>query len=314
MAKLSFQYVRQEKVEELCAFLERRFRYHTREEWEGLVGKGFVKVNGRKVSPRHILETRHKIVYETPPFPEPEIDRRFEVLYEDAHLLAVSKSGNIPTSPSGKYWKNCLVHVVKGEMDLPWLHAVHRLDRETSGVNLLAKTKEAARTLGFAFQQGRVRKRYSAVLMGHLKVRQAYVSAPLRDATGGAIRIKQAVHPLGRESRTRFELKCILPGASLVHAVPITGRTHQVRAHASFLGHPVAGDKLYGASETEFLQWVRQDERKSAARHLLHSSELTFPHPESGQAVTLRASDKVLLELYLGGIRPPSVRGYVAQD
>ena len=313
MPKLSFQYVRQEAVETLSAFLERRFRYHTRAEWESLVAKGFVKVNGKKVSPRHILQTRHKIVYERPPFPEPEVDRRFEILFEDDYLLAVGKSGNIPTSPSGKYWHNCLVHVLKQELGLEWIHAVHRLDRETSGVNLLAKSKDAARILGGDFQRGEVGKTYSAILRGRLPAREIHVSAPLGAATGGAIRIKQAVHANGRDSRTRFRLRAVLPGASLVHALPLTGRTHQIRAHAALLGHPVAGDKLYGVPEEDFLAWVASGERSSETRQLLHSSELRFRHPVTSKLITVRAPDSALMELYLEGDALRSGSGDVVQ-
>ncbi len=299
MPKLSFQYVRQGNVENLLAFLVRRFRYHTDGEWEERIRKGFVKVNGRKAKPGHILQTRHKIVYEPPPAPEPEVDATFEVIFEDDCILAVSKSGNIPTSPSGKYWRNCLTHVLKDRLKLDWVHAVHRLDRETSGLNLFAKSKRAAGGLGRAFARGEVRKTYSAMLRGRLPVREIFVSAPLRSAEGGAIRIKQAVHSQGRESATRFQLRAVLPGACLVRAVPATGRTHQIRAHAALLGHPIVGDKLYGTSEEAFLRWVAEERRDSAGRQLLHSTSLTFPHPATGERMTLTTDDAALVRQYL---------------
>ena len=306
MPKLSFQYVRQEAPETLMAFLTRRFRYHTPEEWEALVEKGFLLVDGRRVSPRHVLQTREKIVYERPPFQEPEVDSTFSIVFEDGHLLAVSKSGNIPTSPSGKYWDNCLVHVLKKELGLRALHAVHRLDRETSGLNLFAKTREAAARLGGDFQQGRVAKRYSSILRGHLPAREVFLSAPLLGQPGGTVRIKQAVHPEGRACRTRFRLRAILPGASLVSVRPLTGRTHQIRAHAAFLGHPVWGDKLYGASEAEFLRWVARKDREFGSRQLLHATELEFIHPVTGNPLTLRSPDNGLLELFWAAGLAPS--------
>jgi RluA family pseudouridine synthase len=299
MPKLSFQYVRQGNVENLLAFLVRRFRYHTDGEWEERIRKGFVKVNGRKAKPGQILETRHKIVYEPPPAREPEVDPTFEVIYEDDCILAVSKSGNIPTSPSGKYWNNCLTHVLKDRLKLEWVHAVHRLDRETSGLNLFAKSKQAAGRLGRSFAQGEVGKIYSAMLRGRLPSSEIFVSAPLRNAEGGAIRIKQAVHAQGRESATRFQLRAVLPGACLVRAVPLTGRTHQIRAHAALLGHPVVGDKLYGTSEEAFLRWVGEERRESAGRQLLHSTSLTFPHPATGEGLTLTVDDAGLVQQYL---------------
>lgn len=300
MPKLSFQYVRQGESENLLAFLERRFRYHSAEEWKERIRKGFVKVNGKRCKPGQILETRHKIAYEPPPEPEPEIDRAYDVIYEDEQILAVGKSGNIPTSPSGKYWHNCLTHVLKNAMGLEWLHAVHRLDRETSGINLFAKSKEAARRLGKDFQEGRVNKSYTAVLQGVFPLLAAYVSAPLRDAEQGTIRIKQAADVGGRGSQTRFELQARLPGgASLVAAIPMTGRTHQIRAHASLLGYPVVGDKLYGTTEEAFLHWVSDKERNSASRQLLHATTLSFAHPSSGKTMHLESPARQLVQLYL---------------
>ncbi|HKI98060.1 MAG TPA: RluA family pseudouridine synthase [bacterium] len=300
MPKLSFQYVRHAIPETLLEFLVRRFRYHSVLEWEERIRGGHVTVNGKQVMPGHLLETRHRIIYDRPPGPEPAVDARYRVLFEDEHVLAVSKSGNIPTSPSGKYWANCLVHMLQRERDLPGLRAVHRLDRETSGINLFAKHREAARTLGLDFQAGRVGKGYATILCGEFPRRGVYVSAPLRDARSGAVRIRQEVHPDGRPAQTRFVLRARLPAASLVQAEPLTGRTHQIRAHAALLGHPVCGDKLYGQSEEAFLAWVQGGERNGEERQLLHASELAFAHPYTGKRIELRDAERELVQLYLG--------------
>lgn len=301
-------------MEDLLSFLERRFRYHDAGEWESRIRKGFVKVNGRKAKAGQILETRHKIVYEPPPVPEPRIDRSFHIVYEDRHMLAVSKSGNIPTSPSGKYWYNCLTHVLKDALGLDWIHAVHRLDRETSGINLFAKSKEAARILGQSFQQGRVGKSYIAILHGSMQCREIFLSVPLRGAENSSIFVKQAGHAAGRSSRTRFELRARLPGASLVTVTPITGRTHQIRAHASLLGHPVVGDKLYGTTEKAFLAWLETGERTTEARQLLHAAALSFPHPIDGTEMNLEAPADGLVDLYLTRNRELAAVRKVTED
>jgi RluA family pseudouridine synthase len=300
MPKLSFQYVRQGPEETLVEFLTRRFRYHSAEEWQELVQKGFVKVNGAHSRPGMVLRTRHKIVYERPPFPEPEVDRRYRVLYEDELLLAVSKSGNMPTSPSGKYWHHCMVHVLQQERGLAELHAVHRLDRETSGVNLFAKSKAVAGALGEDFRAGRVAKRYAAIVRGRFPARSIYVSAPLGEDVAGGVRIKQAVLAQGRPCRTKFVLRARLPQASLLTVTPHTGRTHQIRAHAAYLGHPVWGDKLYGVPEAEFISWVSSGERSARSRQLLHATRLTFTHPRTGAELTVRDSPAPLLRLFFG--------------
>jgi RluA family pseudouridine synthase len=293
--KLSFQYVRHGAAEALLDFLAYRFRYHTAPEWAERIASGSITVDDATVSPKHQLRSGERIVYIPPRVAEPPVDTRYTVLYEDNYLLAVSKSGNIPTSPSGKYWHNCLRHVLQRERGLPKLLSVHRLDRETSGVNLFAKTPEAASALGKAFAQGRVLKRYQAVLRGYLPAADIFVNAPLQEE-GGEITIKQAVHPDGRASITRFRLNRKLNGACLVDVLPQTGRTHQIRAHASFLGSPVWGDHLYGASDEEFIRWVRIPHRDASHRHLLHAAGLSFAHPVSGELLEVEDSGGKLVE------------------
>lgn len=296
--KLTFQYVQGEIPETLLEFLIRRFKYHDALTWEERISSGYVKVNGKKCSPNHLLETRHRIVYYPPPEPEPPVDDRHEILYEDQELLAVNKSGNIPTSPSGKYWHNCLVHRLMEIHDLPELHAVHRLDRETSGINLFAKSKESSGILGKVFSSGQVRKYYMAILRGHLASPEILVRAPLRNAEGAAVRIRQEAHPDGRAAVTRFILRALLPGASLAEIRPLTGRTHQIRAHAEYMGHPVRDDKLYGRPESEFIAWIENGERSYRQRHFLHATKLVFPHPSNGKEICVESSAKILLDLF----------------
>ena len=297
--KLSFQYVRHERAESLLAFLLRRFRYHSAAEWTALIQSGAVTVNSHQAPPEHVLLSRERIVYVPPPKPEPPVDARYTLLYEDASVLAVSKSANIPTSPSGKYWHNCLRHVLQRDLQISELHAVHRLDRETSGVNLFAKTRRAAAVLGQAFAAGTVEKRYAAVLRGSLPCRDTLVSAPLRDAEG-EVHIKQGVHPQGKPSVTRFILRARLPGASLVDVLPTTGRTHQIRAHAAFLGLPVWGDRLYGVPAADFLAWLHDPNRDLTSSHLLHSKCLVFVHPESGERVVVGSDEGRLVREWVG--------------
>ena len=298
MPKLSFQYVRQHLTETLLEFLVRRFKYHGLIEWEERILSGNVLVNGKNLRPETLLRTGHKIVYEPPLVPEPEVDTGYAVLFEDDVLLAVDKSGNIPTSPSGKYWRNCLVHHLKEERGLEELHAVHRLDRETSGINLFTKSKDTARSLGRDFMEGRVGKIYSAVLRGRLPGSEVLLNAPIARDEASSIHIRQKVRRDGRPAQTRYTLVSQLSGAALVRIATYTGRTHQIRVHAEYFGCPVWGDKLYGREEEDFIQWVANGERNSTSRHLLHAAELTFSHPQTGRRIQIQSPPKVILELY----------------
>lgn len=304
MPKLSFQYVRQEIPETLLEFLTRRFKYHNAIEWDNRIKSKMVLINGKPGSAGHILETREKIVYLRPPGPEPEVDPAYTVLFEDAHLLAVRKSGNIPSTPSGKYWDNCLVHVLQKNERNDSLLAAHRLDRETSGINLFAKSKSVAKTLGELFRNGHIAKRYQTVIVGKFKKKKLSLDIPLAGDKIGKIHIKQVHDPSGRNAQTNFRIMAHLPGATLLEAQPITGRTHQIRAHLAYLGYPVWGDKLYGVPEDEFISWVSKDGRNSAGRHLLHATELAFIHPITGEQVHIKDSAETIMSVFWDEITP----------
>lgn len=302
MPKLSFQYVQLEYSETLLEFLVRRFKYHNAAEWEKLIAQGNVLLNGKTSSPGHIMQTRDKLIYNPPDVPEPPVDTSHRIIYEDEVLLAVSKSGNIPSTPSGKYWNNCLRHVLQNIYKYKDLYAVHRLDRETSGINLFTKDRLSAKKLGDDFNTGKVSKAYTAILKGHFEKPVYDVSVSLGKAPASAVHIRQAVVDQGRPSRTIFILKALLTGASLVEVVPHTGRTHQIRAHAEYIGHPVWGDKLYGADEQAFIQWIETGERNSIDRQLLHATRLNFTHPVSGEPLELYDSPEALLRLHLDAL------------
>jgi len=301
MPKLTFQYVvGVQGPETILEFLCRRFRYHDQAEWIDRIMEGRVTVNGRKILPHHPLESHQKITYDRQEQQEPEVDARYRILFQDDHLLAVEKSGNIPTSPSGKYWNNCLVHILKDDLGMDRLHAVHRLDRETSGVNLFAKTPEAAGKLGKIFGEGKVEKTYTAILKGAFPAKEIVVNAPLGKDPASTIHIRQTVLPEGRPCITHFQLLARLDGASLVRVLPVTGRTHQIRAHAYHLGFPVYGDKLYGITDDDFRHSVDNDHRSSDARHLLHATSLSVPHPVTDQTITFVSPPRDIFQLWVG--------------
>ena len=169
---------------------------------------------------------------------------------------------------------------------------VNRLDRETSGLVLVAKTAEAARKFGLLMQQQRIAKEYLAIVWGWPKWETTRVDAPLvrQGAHGGsAIHLKQAIHPAGLESITDLHVEqrfrrtsSAVEEFSLIRAIPLTGRTHQIRVHLASVGHPLVGDKIYGPDEQMYLEfietgWTPELERRLLLpRHALHAERLTI--------------------------------------
>ena len=169
---------------------------------------------------------------------------------------------------------------------------VNRLDRETSGLVLVAKTAAAARRFGLLMQKQRLRKEYLAIVWGWPQWETQIVDAPLdRQAKHqqSAIWLKQMIHPAGALAQTEFrvERRFVRPTSSgnkfsLIRAIPRTGRTHQVRVHLSSVGHPTVGDKIYGPDEQLYLQFIETgwttelEQRLLLPRHALHSAKLAI--------------------------------------
>ena len=204
--------------------------------------------------------------------------------------------------PSGRYFRNTLLSILlerRGEtLDRPGIRIVHRLDRETSGVLLLGKSRAAAAALAAQFEGHTVRKEYLALVHGVPAADAFRVEAELGRDPGSRVRKAVGVVPpgQGRPARTGFEVLARGPLHALLLARPETGRLHQIRVHARHAGHPVVGDKLYGLDEGYFLklasgqEYSEEDrERLQHTRQGLHAWRITFVHPGNGRATTVEA-------------------------
>lgn len=177
------------------------------------------------------------------------------VVYEDDRVVVVNKPGDVVCHPSKHGPWSSLVGAARTRSGLETIHLVFRLDRETSGVVVLAKDPRMASRLQKAMQDRRVGKVYAAVLTGTLGA-AAVVDQPLGDDTASPVFMKSAVVAGGQPAVTRFEPVSAAGGFTLVRVVTETGRKHQIRAHAQWLGHPIVGDKIYGPDARLYLDFI----------------------------------------------------------
>ena len=300
-------------------FLQERIPRLSRTEIQKAIGERVRLSRLAHPRPATRLQTGDEVVVAFPEVSEdPEALARvaLPVLHEDEDLLAIDKPAGVVVHPNNSVRRGSIVELLRARHPAARsLTLVHRLDRETSGVLLLAKGVEVARRMMRAFSGHRVEKHYLAIVWGEMQAQSGILDFPLGRDRGGKVRIKQRVDPEeGFRSVTRYRVVRRLPGFTLVDLRPLTGRTHQIRVHLRQVGHPVVGDKLYGDDERCFLDYVEgkfgaeQARRLGAERQLLHAAGIAFHHPLGGYPIAIRAPLPADFREFLRHERPTSGR------
>lgn len=235
---------------------------------------GKILVNGKEVFVNHVLSGGETLELQFPQEKSETIvpeDIQLEVLYEDEDYLAVNKKANMPVHPSKGHFTGTLANAVMYRYrEKPFVFRVlTRLDSDTTGVVIIAKNAPAAH----AFSQANPIKQYVALCEGCPEKQKGEINAPIARDEGI---IKRRVVPNGKLSLTKYEVIKSLNGFSLVRAIPVTGRTHQIRLHFSHIGCPIYADFLYG-------------KEVSGERTRLHCENVSFKHPFSQKNITITA-------------------------
>jgi len=245
-----------------------------------LIAGGFITVNGRPAKPGHQLSVGDRISVSIPPeSPSPLApeDIPLKIVYEDADLLVVDKPPGLAVHPAPGHPSHTLVNAVLGYLpsladdDFVRPGIVHRLDKDTSGLIIVAKNRPAHENLSDQFKARSVAKSYTVLVKGRLSPESGVIEAAIgRDPRN---RQRMAVVAKGREARTEYRVLKYYKDYSLLEIRPRTGRTHQIRVHLAAIGFPVVGDAAYGVPSPQL------------SRQFLHASRLSFSLPSTGQYV-----------------------------
>jgi 23S rRNA pseudouridine1911/1915/1917 synthase len=248
-----------------------------------LIDAGRVQVDGAARPKRHVLAAGARVTVDVAPaVSEPEVaPARFDLAYEDEHLLVVDKPAGVVVHPGPGHERGTLVQALEGRVaggeDPERPGVVHRLDRDTSGLLLLARTEPVHAALQAMLAARGITREYLALVDGRPAARSGTIDAPL----GRDRRVRTRISTDTDEPRaaiTHFETVEARPGATLLRVRLQTGRTHQIRAHLRAIGHPVLGDPVYGVTGRLGLQ-----------RQFLHAERLALRHPVTGSELDVRS-------------------------
>jgi 23S rRNA pseudouridine1911/1915/1917 synthase len=271
----------------LDRFLQKRMRRLSRSRIQRVI-HGDCDVDGRPARPGMRVFRGQTVGFRRPAPPEPEVPRNIGVLYTDPSFYVLDKPAGLPIHPTARYHHSTLTAVLRERFPEERLQVAHRLDRETSGLLLVARDVPAASTLKKAFARRQIQKRYLAVVHGVIGPDELLLDQPIGPAAG-RVRVRMAVRALddgGLEARTRVRVLRRGQSYTFVECRPHTGRQHQIRVHLNAIGHPIVGDKLYPDEELFLLYTEGGDSaiqgRLPLGRHALHAAGLNFIHPRSG--------------------------------
>ena len=235
----------------LLSHLASLYPHSTPQAWQQNLNNCEVTINGVTATGSESLVSGQTLVWNRPPWIEPDTPQHFEVLLDDPHLLAVNKPGGLPTLPGGGFMENTLLRLVQKQT--PNANPVHRLGRATTGIVLFAKTAQAAAKLGADWNTPRIQKIYWA-LAQNIAEHDAYeILTPIGLVPHPRLGMVWAASPSGKPSKSLAKVICAqpkqrakTPGTTTFEVSLNSGRPHQIRIHLASIGHPLVGDPLYG--------------------------------------------------------------------
>jgi len=276
----NFQLIADKSGIRLDRYVSEKYPELSRTRAQKLIEEGYITVNSRIVKPSYKVQPGDKVEIRIPPPVPTTITPEYiplKIIYEDSDLIVIDKPAGLTVHPAPGHYTHTLVHAVlahapdiaTGDSQRPGI--VHRLDKNTSGLIVVARNPVSHMNLADQFKKREVTKVYLVLVQGHVAPEEGIIEANI--GRNPHNRKTMAVVSRGREARTAYKVIRYVDGYTLLEVRPRTGRTHQIRVHLAAIGHPVVGDETYGG-KTEILD-----------RQFLHAYRLGFRLPSSGKYV-----------------------------
>jgi 23S rRNA pseudouridine1911/1915/1917 synthase len=318
----------------LDVFLQSQLKRTSRTRTQTIVAASAFDVNGKRLRSNHRVRAEEHVLLWRAPWDEVEVPTDVPILYEDEHIFVVDKPALLPVHPTARYHKNTLIHVLKTLRPGEFVSLGHRLDRETSGVLLVAKSPACDRALKKIIEQRGIEKTYQAMTLGTPDFARASAlgavltpapqdgpdayrferSLELDPTSSYRVKVRLGLSESAQSAATRFRIEATRHGAdgstyARVRCELETGRQHQIRVHLASLGSPIVGDKLYGRDETCFARGADGEltpedfARLELPRHALHAARVALPHPILGTKLVVEAPFPADLEAFWSQLR-----------
>jgi 23S rRNA pseudouridine1911/1915/1917 synthase len=270
--------------ETLLSHLASLYPHSTPQAWQQKLNDGEVTLNGVTADGSESVTSGQTLVWNRPPWIEPDAPQHFEVLFDDTHLLAVNKPSGLPTLPGAGFMENTLLRLVRKQN--PNANPVHRLGRATSGIVLFAKTPQAASNLSANWNTSKIQKIYRALAQNIAQHDDYEILTPIGLVPHPLIGSVWAANPGGKASKSLAKVISRTTSTTTFEVSLYSGRPHQIRIHLASIGHPLVGDPLYGITgqPLEDHPGVPGD-----GGYFLHAQFLKFHHPITGEQIHLEA-------------------------
>jgi RluA family pseudouridine synthase len=281
-------------------YLTSRFTYLTGQEWQQRLIQRRVFLNEKSCTGDEIVLSNDIISYNMTDFVEPPADLNYKIVYEDDWLLGIDKPGNLLVHHNGKSFRSNLIYQLRYVHSPAYLDAgiVNRLDRETSGIVIVAKNREALKKMNTLIKERKIYREYIALVYGIPIPPSGKIDLPIGKKENSKIKYRFCINGKNpKHALTRFTtIRVFKKRYSLLNLFPETGRTHQLRVHLHGIGHTILGDKLYGMTDDEYINWRQNPDNTEILKNLafnrqaLHCSKVIFKHPFTNTRCKITAS------------------------